>query len=155
MGNSNGAMDKYIRLSEECPAYQGGFIWDYVDQALRTRNPFGEEYLAYGGDHRERPHDGNFSGDGIVFADRTPTPKMQAVKYNYQNFRLVVSETEVKIINKSLFTCSDQYRAVERLYCDGRLTAVKTFETKVWPLTEASVPLPLPVPRPAENTRSL
>ena len=147
MGNSNGAMDKYIRLSEECPTYQGGFIWDYVDQAVRTRNPFGGEYLAYGGDHRERPHDGNFSGNGIVFADRTPTPKMQAVKYHYQNFRLVVSETEVKIINKSLFTCSDQYQAVERLYRNGRLTAVKTFETKVLPLTEASVPLPLPVPK--------
>ena len=147
MGNSNGAMDKYIRLSEECPTYQGGFIWDYVDQALRTRSPFGEEYLAYGGDHRERPHDGNFSGNGIVFADRKWTPKLQAVKYHYQNFRLFVSEKEVKIVNKSLFTSSDRYQAVERIYRNGRLIAVKAFDTKVLPLTEASVPLPLPVPQ--------
>ncbi len=149
MGNSNGAMHKYIRLSEECPAYQGGFIWDYVDQALRRRDPFGGEYMAYGGDHGDRPNDGNFSGNGIVFADRRITPKMQEVKYNYQNFRIFVTEKEVRLQNKSLFTCSCEYRAVERLYRNGRLIAVKPFFTKTLPLSEEVYPLPLPLPREA------
>lgn len=147
MGTSNGAMHKYIRLSEECPAYQGGFIWDYVDQAIRTRNVFGEEYMGYGGDFKDRPNDGNFSGNGLLFADRSVTPKMQEVKYNYQNFRIFVSEKEVTIENKSLFTCSCSYQAVEKLYCNGELMAIQPFATKVEPLSKKSYALPLPAPQ--------
>lgn len=146
MGNSNGAMHKYIRLSEECERYQGGFIWDYVDQAIRTRNVFGEEFMGYGGDFRERPNDGNFSGNGIVFANREETPKMQEVKFNYQNFRIFVEKDSVTIGNKSLFTCSCQYQAVQKLYKDGKLIAVKPFETKVAPLSKESYALPIALP---------
>lgn len=78
MGNSFGGQDRYIRLTEEVPAYQGGFIWDYIDQALLTRDRFGQPYLGYGGDFDDRPCDYDFSGDGLVYADtRAPSPKMQ------------------------------------------------------------------------------
>lgn len=146
MGNSNGALDKYIEFTEQQPRYQGGFIWDYVDQALEKTNQWGERYLAYGGDSLERPHDGNFSGNGIVFADRQVTPKMQEVKFCYQGFKILVDKDQVRIQNKNLFTDSSEYKAVEKLYADGRLVAVAEFETAVAPLTEQSYDLPIGLP---------
>ncbi|MCM1299876.1 MAG: beta-galactosidase [Firmicutes bacterium] len=82
MGNSLGGMESYIRLGEEFPQYQGGFIWDYMDQAL-WRTVDGERALGYGGDFGDRQSDYNFSGNGIVFADGTEKPAMQEVRYRY------------------------------------------------------------------------
>ena len=83
MGNSLGGMESYIRLGEEFPQYQGGFIWDYMDQALWRTNCRGERVLGYGGDFGERQTDYAFSGNGIVFADGTEKPAMQEVRYWY------------------------------------------------------------------------
>lgn len=83
MGNSLGGMESYIRLGEEYPMYQGGFIWDYMDQALWHENAQGERVLGYGGDFGERQTDYAFSGNGIVFADGTEKPAMQEVRYWY------------------------------------------------------------------------
>lgn len=85
MGNSIGGMESYIRLLDEFPMYQGGFIWDYADQALYHENHRGEEVLGYGGDFLDRVTDYAFSGNGIVFADRTEKPAMQEVRYWYMN----------------------------------------------------------------------
>lgn len=84
MGNSLGGMESYIRLLEEYPMYQGGFIWDYMDQALYQEDAEGQRRLGYGGDFLERPTDYAFSGNGIVFADRTEKPAMQEVRFWYQ-----------------------------------------------------------------------
>lgn len=84
MGNSIGGMESYIRLLDEFPMYQGGFIWDYMDQAIFHKNCYGEEILGYGGDFLDRPTDYAFSGNGIVFADRTEKPAMQEVRYWYR-----------------------------------------------------------------------
>ena len=90
MGNSCGGMHKYTDLAYEEPRYQGGFIWDYIDQSIYKKNRYGQEFLAYGGDFDDRPSDYNFSGNGVVYGgSRLPSPKMQEVKYNYQN--IVVS----------------------------------------------------------------
>ena len=83
MGNSLGGMESYIRLGEEFPMYQGGFIWDYMDQALWHFNFKGETVLGYGGDFDDRQSDYAFSGNGIVFADGTEKPAMQEVRYWY------------------------------------------------------------------------
>ena len=83
MGNSLGGMESYMRLVEEFDQYQGGFIWDYMDQALWRRDALGRRFLGYGGDFGERPSDYAFSGDGIVFADGTEKPAMQEVRYWY------------------------------------------------------------------------
>ena len=99
MGNSCGGISKYTKLTEEDELYQGGFIWDFADQAIAT-----DDGLKYGGDFGDRPTDYNFSGNGLFFADHTPTTKLQEVKFCYQNFELLPSENEIKIINKSLFT---------------------------------------------------
>lgn len=85
MGNSLGGLESYIRLSEDFPLYQGGFVWDYMDQALWYRNNNGEEVLGYGGDFGERQSDYNFSGNGLVTADGKPKPCMQELRYWYSS----------------------------------------------------------------------
>ena len=83
MGNSLGGMESYIRLAEEFPQCQGGFIWDYMDQALWHTDCNGRRVLGYGGDFGERQSDYAFSGNGIVFADGSEKPAMQDVRYWY------------------------------------------------------------------------
>ena len=81
MGNSLGGMESYIRLLDH-PQYLGGFVWDYMDQALWQQGPRGRR-LGYGGDFGERPTDYAFSANGIVFADGTEKPAMQDLRYWY------------------------------------------------------------------------
>lgn len=84
MGNSLGGMKSYHDLVDEFPMMQGGYIWDYIDQAIMVKDEVtGREVLRYGGDFDDRPADYEFSGNGIVFADRTEKPATQEVKYYY------------------------------------------------------------------------
>lgn len=83
MGNSLGGMESYIRLEEEFANYHGGFIWDYMDQALWQDVPNVGKALGYGGDFGERQSDYAFSGNGIVTADGVEKPCMQEVRYWY------------------------------------------------------------------------
>lgn len=84
MGNSLGGMKSYIDLIERFEMYHGGYIWDYIDQALYvTDHVTGQKVLRYGGDFDDRASDYEFSGNGIVFADRTEKPAMQEVKHYY------------------------------------------------------------------------
>ena len=77
MGNSDGGMGSYISLLDKYPQYFGGFIWDFIDQALLVKDPVsGQEVMRYGGDFDDRHSDYEFSGDGLMFADRTPKPAM-------------------------------------------------------------------------------
>ena len=84
MGNSLGGLSSYMKLLDEFEMYQGGFIWDYIDQAIYVADDVtGNKVLRYGGDFDDRPSDYEFSGNGIVFADRTEKPAMQEVRYYY------------------------------------------------------------------------
>ena len=84
MGNSIGGLDSYMKLIDKYEMYQGGFIWDFIDQALYvTDEVTGKQVLRYGGDFDDRPSDYEFSGNGIVFADRREKPAMQEVRYYY------------------------------------------------------------------------
>ncbi len=100
MGNSLGGMKLYTDLEDEFDQFQGGFIWDYVDQAIWTERD-GVRFLAYGGDFGDRPHDGAFSGDGIVFADRTDSPKVPEAKQLYAPVRLKVNEEHIRVENRN------------------------------------------------------
>ena len=138
MGNSNGAMHKYTDLTDTEPTYQGGFIWDYVDQSIGTKDRYGNKYQAYGGDFGDRPCDYTFSGNGIVYGgDRKPSPKMQEVKYNYQNIQVKINDEEVKVINKNLFTNTNEYDCIAELYKDGFFVKSEFISTNVEPLKEA------------------
>ena len=88
MGNSLGGLKSYMDLIDKYDMYQGGFIWDFIDQALMVKDEVsGKEVLRYGGDFDDRPADYEFSGNGIVFADRREKPAMQEVRYYYGLYR--------------------------------------------------------------------
>ncbi|KAI4440510.1 DUF4981 domain-containing protein [Schaedlerella arabinosiphila] len=144
MGNSCGGMHKYTDLTDTEPLYQGGFIWDYVDQSIYKKDRYGNEFQAYGGDFGERPTDYNFSGNGIVYGgDRAPSPKMQEVKYNYQNISAEVSADSVLIKNKNLFVNTDSFDCVVTLAKDGTPVYETTMDTAVAPLSEKEYALPV------------
>ena len=85
MGNSLGGMKSYYDLVDAYPMMQGGFIWDYIDQAIMVKDEVtGRDVIRYGGDFDDRPADYEFSGNGIVFADRTEKPAIQEVRYYYE-----------------------------------------------------------------------
>ena len=88
MGNSMGGLGSYMKLIDQYEMYHGGFIWDFIDQAILIRDPVtGKEVLRYGGDFDDRPADYEFSANGIVFADRKEKPAMQDVRYYYGLYR--------------------------------------------------------------------
>lgn len=143
MGNSCGGMHKYTDLTDVQPRYQGGFIWDYIDQSLLKKNRYGEEFQAYGGDFGERPTDYNFSGNGIVYGkNREESPKMQEVKYNYQNISVSFEEDTFTVVNKNLFINTDKYQCIAILHKDGVVVEDKMLEVFVAPLSQASFALP-------------
>jgi beta-galactosidase len=74
MGNGPGGLFEYQRLFEKYDRCQGGFVWEWIDHGLRTRDASGREFFGYGGDFGETLHDGTFIADGLVFPDRTPSP---------------------------------------------------------------------------------
>lgn len=155
MGNSCGAMDRYTDLTDTEPLYQGGFIWDYIDQSLTRKDRYGREFEAYGGDCGERPTDYNFSGNGIAYGgeERLPSPKMQTVKFNYQNISIFPSETQVRVVNKHLFLNTDVYDCAAQLARDGKKILEMPVKISVDPLEEGSFQLPFgKQERPGEYT---
>lgn len=112
MGNSLGGMKKYTDLEDKYEQYQGGFIWDYIDQAIYYQNQYGNKVLGYGGDFKDRYTDYNFCGDGIIFADRQVSAKAQEVKYLYQDIIIKPNQNGVLIKNKMLFTNTDKFTFV-------------------------------------------
>lgn len=151
MGNSCGALHKYTDITENEPLYQGGFIWDYIDQGLLTEQCLangkpGGEYLAYGGDFGDQPTDYNFCGNGLVYADRTNTPKMQEVKFCYQDYTLRPSENGIIVKNKSLFTNTGAYTLQVELRREGVLLASAQLAADSAPGTATSLPLPFALP---------
>ena len=154
MGNSCGAMHKYTDLTDTEPKYQGGFIWDYIDQSIYKKDRYGKEFQAYGGDFGERPTDYNFSGNGIAYGgNRDASPKMQEVKFNYQNITAQVSEDSVKVINKNLFVNTDIFDCEVTLAKNGHVLRTETLETSVDPLSENTYALPFgKQTRPGEYT---
>ena len=153
MGNSFGAVDRYIDLAYRDRLFQGGFIWDFADQAIAMVDRHGQKYFGYGGDNGEAPHDGDFSGNGILFADHTPTPKLQEVAYLYQPFRITVGTDEIVVENRSLFTASSTYDGVVILRREGTTLESTALATEVAPGQRETFRNPLTTPNePGEYT---
>ncbi|MDT0121417.1 glycoside hydrolase family 2 TIM barrel-domain containing protein [Paenibacillus sp. RRE4] len=122
MGNSCGGLHLYWEMFDKYEILQGAFIWDWVDQSIRTKTADGVEYLAYGGDFGESPHDGNFCGNGLILADKTVTPKLEEVKKCYQNVRMQALNLQtglVRITNHFLFTDLNEYALAWTLSHNG------------------------------------
>ena len=151
MGNSCGAMHKYTDLTDTEPRYQGGFIWDYVDQSIYKKDRYGKEFQAYGGDFGERPTDYNFSGNGICYGgERKESPKMQEVKYNYQNISVEITEDTITVVNKNLFLNTDNYRCIAILEREGHEIQRKELAVSVNPLETKTFEMPFEVKKDAE-----
>ena len=149
MGNSCGAMHKYTDLTDTEPRYQGGFIWDYIDQSILKKDRYGKDFQAYGGDFLERPSDYNFSGNGICYGgDRDPSPKMQEVKFNYQNISILFEkEGKFTVVNKNLFANTDRFRCVAVLQKNGVVVKKQEIETAVPPLSSKDYEIPFAILR--------
>ncbi len=133
MGNSLGGMKKYTDL-ERYDQYQGGFIWDYIDQSLVKTDCDGKEIHGYGGDFGDRPTDYQFCGNGIVYCDRTVSPKAQEVKYLYQDLKLSADRKEVIIRNDGRFASTAGLSFCYQVLLEGRETGKWNFDADVAPM---------------------
>ena len=129
MGNSLGDMDAYRALLEKHPTFQGGYVWDYIDQGLMVNGK-----LCYGGDHFDRPNDKDFCCNGIIFADRhyaETSSKAQALKYYYQNLHFTYTGQEIEIKNQNLFRDTSELQ-FEIMYTeDGNVVRKDDFRLNV------------------------
>ena len=119
MGNSLGGMALYSALEDKYEGYQGGFIWDYIDQAV-YKTEDGERHLVYGGDFDERATDYCFCTDGIVYADRRPSPKVQEAKQLYSDIKIIVDAHTVTVENRQLFEDLSGYKFVLAIEKEGK-----------------------------------
>ncbi len=142
MGNSNGGLFKYIELEEKYPMYQGGFIWDYIDQSLVKKDDEGKPFFTSGGDFGDRPNDGNFCGNGLVFADRTNTPKMREVKHLYSPIKIEVKKDHALITNKNLFIDTSLFSFVYKVYKLGVLIKEDILNLFIKPNSQIMYKLP-------------
>jgi beta-galactosidase len=149
MGNSFGGVDAYLDLAYRDPLFQGGFIWDFSDQAVALVDRHGRPYFGYGGDCGDAPSDYDFSANGILFADHTPTPKLAEVAYLYQPLRITIAEDAVTVANRHLFTGSGSLDAVVRLSCEGAVLREEPLATSVAPGETVAHPLPFALPAEA------
>lgn len=145
MGNSCGAMHKYTELSDREPRYQGGFIWDYIDQSIYKKDRYGKWFLTYGGDFGDRPTDGDFSGNGICYGgEREASPKMQEVKFNYQNISVDFDSDYIfTVTNKNLFVNTSVFDAFAILLADGNEVYRTKLQISVPPMEQASYEVPV------------
>lgn len=145
MGNSCGAMHKYTELSDREPRYQGGFIWDYIDQSIYKKDRYGKWFLTYGGDFGDRPTDGDFSGNGICYGgEREASPKMQEVKFNYQNISVDFDSDYIfTVTNKNLFVNTSVFDAFAILLADGDEVYRTKLQISVPPMDRASYEVPV------------
>ena len=127
MGNSLGGLSLYTDLEDKYEAYQGGFIWDFVDQGLRVKNKQGKTIYAYGGDFGRYPtSDHNFNNNGIVNPDRKPNPHANEVRYYYQSIWATAKDLkagEVEVYNENFFTSLDDVELHWTLEAEGKVLA--------------------------------
>ena len=121
MGNSEGGFKEYWDLIRKYPKFQGGFIWDFVDQSLRWTGKDGVQIYAYGGDfNRYDGSDQNFCDNGLISPDRVPNPHMYEVGYWYQNIWTELADGGVQVYNENFFKDLSDYRLEWTLLRDGR-----------------------------------
>ena len=125
MGNSQGGFKEYWDLIRKYPKYQGGFIWDFVDQSLRWKTKDGVPFYAYGGDwNKYDASDNNFMDNGLISPDRKPNPHMHEVGHIYQSIWVTPSDLAngvVNVYNENFFRNLDGYYAEWELLANGEV----------------------------------
>ena len=141
MGNSLGGMKLYTDLEDKYEAYQGGFIWDYIDQALYKNG-----VLVYGGDFDDRASDYGFCTNGIVYADRTYSPKVSEAKRLYSNIRMSLENGVLTVENRNLFTDTSGYIFKVTLEKEGDILSAEEHRLNISAGEAGSVKLGLDIP---------
>lgn len=132
MGNSEGGFKEYWDLVRKYPKYQGGYIWDFVDQSVRVVRPDGKEQYSYGGDwNNYDPHDHNFCDNGLISPDRVPNPHAYEVKHYYQNIwsDFNAENGVLKISNENFFAPLDNVRLTWTLLHNGNPVRTGTIDS--------------------------
>ena len=141
MGNSLGGMKLYTDLEDKYEAYQGGFIWDYIDQSL-----YKDGVLVYGGDFDDRASDYGFCTNGIVYADRTYSPKVSEAKRLYSNIRMSLENGVLTVENRNLFTDTSRYIFKVTLEKEGDILSAEEHRLNISAGEKDSVKIGLEVP---------
>ena len=141
MGNSLGGMKLYTDLEDKYEAYQGGFIWDYIDQSL-----YKDGVLVYGGDFDDRASDYGFCTNGIVYADRTYSPKVSEAKRLYSNIRMSLENGVLTVENRNLFTDTSGYIFKVTLEKEGDILSAEEHRLNISAGEKGSVKIGLEVP---------
>ncbi len=141
MGNSLGGMKLYTDLEDKYEAYQGGFIWDYIDQSL-----YKDGVLVYGGDFDDRASDYGFCTNGIVYADRTYSPKVSEAKRLYSNIRMSLENGVLTVENRNLFTDTSGYIFKVTLEKEGGILSAEELRLNISAGEAGSVKLGLNIP---------
>ena len=141
MGNSLGGMKLYTDLEDKYEAYQGGFIWDYIDQSL-----YKDGVLVYGGDFDDRASDYGFCTNGIVYADRTYSPKVSEAKRLYSNIRMSLENSVLTVENRNLFTDTSGYIFKVTLEKEGDILSAEEHRLNISAGEAGSVKIGLEVP---------
>ncbi len=141
MGNSLGGMKLYTDLEDKYEAYQGGFIWDYIDQSL-----YKDGVLVYGGDFDDRASDYGFCTNGIVYADRTYSPKVSEAKQLYSNIRMNITNGVLTVENRNLFIDTSGYLFKVTLEKEGEILCTEEHRLNVPAGESCTIPMGLNVP---------
>ena len=148
MGNSTGNLQDIWNIIHSAPHMQGGFIWDWVDQGILTKDEIGRPYYAYGGDlgAYNLRHKDTFCANGLVFPDRTPHPALQEVKKVYQSI-VFSGDPEngiITITNNFSFTNLDKYAFKWVLYENGKPIQENSFNIHLLPGETKNLKIVLP-----------
>ena len=148
MGNSSGGFKEYWDLVRRYPKYQGGFIWDFVDQSLHGFDSNGRAVYKYGGDYNNYdPSDNNFCDNGLVSPDRVPNPQVYEVGYQYQNIwveAVDIKNGRIRVKNENFFRPLDYVYLSWTLLCDGvpvNQGTVANLDCQPQATTELTLPL--------------
>jgi beta-galactosidase len=157
MGNSNGNFQEYWDIIMSSKHMQGGFIWDWVDQGLKTTTPDGRVYWAYGGDLGgfNLQHDENGVADGLISSARIPNPELYEVKKVYQDILFTTKDISKGIItvhNLFGFTNLDQYQFKWELYKNGEKIKEEPLVISVAPQQQKDITLPVPAIENSDGT---
>lgn len=145
MGNSTGNLREYTSIRDEINNYQGGFIWDFIDQGLRAFNETGRKHLSYGGDFFDKPNDKNFCCNGILNADRSEaykSAKAIEVKNAYSPIEVSFADKGERIVikNRNLFKTTDDVYFEFRVLVNGNIAYKENFEATILPGATSSIP---------------
>ncbi len=147
MGNGPGGLQEYWDIFERYPRLQGGFVWEWVDHGLSAVDDHGRNFYRYGGDFEDAPHSGAFCCDGLLRADRVPTPALHHLKKVLAPIAvsaISLSDQTVTIQNKYDFTSLDAIIGTVSLQTATKTLWQETLDlTGILPQTSKTIPLPI------------